>query len=100
MKKILLCTLFTKQFNICLLSLSFVFVVACQQKAISQQSIKTDLSHELIKLETDRIFDKLVKIRRDFHENPELAGIENNTQKVIKQYLLALGIEVKTDIYG
>ncbi len=51
-------------------------------------------------LETDKIFDKLVALRRDFHEHPELAGNENQTQEIIKRYLLDLGMEVQTDIYG
>ena len=37
------------------------------------------LTHESIKLQTDQIFNKLVKIRRDFHEHPELAGNEVRT---------------------
>ncbi len=52
------------------------------------------------KLETDKIFDKLIKIRRTIHANPELAGKEKQTQETIKKYLLDLGLEVKTDIYG
>jgi len=54
----------------------------------------------LVSIETDKIYDKLLKIRRDFHENPELAGAEKRTQKIIKQYLLDLGIEVDTNIYS
>ena len=57
-------------------------------------------THELVRIETDKIYDKLVKIRRDFHANPELAGNEKRTQEIIKQYLLDLGIEVDTAIYG
>jgi metal-dependent amidase/aminoacylase/carboxypeptidase family protein len=53
-----------------------------------------------IKLDTDKIYSKLVSIRRQLHENPELAGNEKQTQQTIKLYLLSLGIEVKTDIYG
>lgn len=56
--------------------------------------------HESLGLETDQIFDKLVKIRRSFHQNPELAGHEKQTQATIKQYLLDLGLEVKTNLYG
>jgi amidohydrolase len=52
------------------------------------------------KLETDKVFEKIVKIRRNFHANPELAGKEKQTQETIKQYLLELGLEVKTNIYG
>lgn len=61
---------------------------------------KKALNPELVRIETDKIYDKLLKIRRDFHENPELAGNEKSTQQFIKQYLLNLGIEVRTDIYG
>lgn len=67
--------------------------------AVSHSSLKQSV-HQSIQVETDRIFDKLVNIRRSFHENPELAGKEMHTQEVIRQYLLDLGLEVKTDIYG
>ena len=61
---------------------------------------KEVLTHKLVSIETDKIYDKLVKIRRDFHENPELAGNEKRTQEVLTQYLLNLGLEVETNIYG
>ncbi|WP_432713022.1 M20 metallopeptidase family protein [Pedobacter sp.] len=61
---------------------------------------KEVLTHKLVSIETDKIYDKLVKIRRDFHANPELAGEEKRTQKIIKQYLINLGIEVDTNIYS
>jgi metal-dependent amidase/aminoacylase/carboxypeptidase family protein len=64
------------------------------------KKVKETLSHQSIKLETDQIFNKLVQIRRDLHENPELAGNEIRTQKIITQYLLDLGLEVEKDIYG
>jgi metal-dependent amidase/aminoacylase/carboxypeptidase family protein len=57
-------------------------------------------THESIKIETDKIYEKLVKIRRDFHANPELAGHEERTQQIVAQYLLDLGLQVQTDIYG
>ena len=77
-----------------LLYLFLMMLVSCQ---IQAQKI---LTRESIKLETDNIYNKLVEIRRDFHENPELAGDEIRTQKVIAQYLLDLGLEVETNIYG
>jgi len=64
------------------------------------QNKKEALTRELVSAETDRIYDKLVKIRRDIYANPELAGNEKRTQEIIKKYLLDLGIEVKTDTYG
>ena len=77
-----------------LLMLSLVIPVYCQQKG------NDSLIHKSIRLETDSLFNKLVKIRRELHENPELAGHETNTQKFIQQYLLNIGLEVRTDIYG
>lgn len=65
-----------------------------------QKREKKTLTNESVAAETNKIYNKLVKIRRDFHVNPELAGNENRTQEFIKQYLLNLGIEVKTDNYG
>lgn len=66
-------------------------------KTISNSQL---LIHRNFKLETDKIFDKLVKIRRKLHQNPELAGKEKITQQTLKSYLENLGLEVKTDIYG
>ena len=66
----------------------------------SQQKKDALPTHPTIILETDKIFDKLVDIRRNFHENPELAGGETQTQETIKRYLLDLGLQVETDIYG
>jgi len=70
------------------------------QKTFCQQKKKADFTHEFIKTKTNAVFNKLVNIRRDFHENPELAGNEIQTQEKIKQYLLDLGLEVETNIYG
>lgn len=77
-----------------LLMLSLVIPVYCQQKG------NDSLIHKSIKLETDSLFNQLVKIRRELHENPELAGHGTNTQKFIQQYLLHIGLKVITDIYG
>lgn len=83
------------------LSVLFIILAISQQNFVSgQQTKKQTISNGLIKVETDRIFDKLVEVRRGFHENPELAGKEKQTQETIKQYLLDLGLQVKTDIYG
>lgn len=75
-----------------------IFILTCF--IISAASAQEPLPHESIKFQTDLIFNNLVKIRRDFNENPELAGNEIRTQKVIAQYLLDLGLEVDTNIYG
>ena len=81
--------------------LLFIIFVVIQQNLVSgQQTNKLPLIQASIKIETDKIFDKLVQVRRNFHENPELAGNEKQTQETIKKYLLDLGLQVKTDIYG
>jgi metal-dependent amidase/aminoacylase/carboxypeptidase family protein len=56
--------------------------------------------HQKIENDTDKIFDSLVEIRRDFHEHPEVAGDETRTAKIIAKYLSDLGLEVKTGIAG
>lgn len=82
--------------------LSLLIVNAfCTHYIVYAQKKKNDLAaHESIRLETDTIFNKLVQIRREFHENPELAGQEKRTQETIKKYLLDLGLQVKTDTSG
>lgn len=72
----------------------------CFQSTVHSQVKKNDSIHQQINLTTDRIFNKLVQVRRDFHENPELAGKEVRTQEVIKKHLLSLGLKVQTDVYG
>ena len=46
------------------------------------QIVEKELSiHDLIQRQTDDIFDSLIKIRRDFHMNPELSGQEQMTSE-------------------
>ena len=82
------------------LSLSLAILVYCQQNVCRQQKAAETSVHKAIKSHTDSIFNKLVDIRRDFHENPELAGNEVHTQQKIINYLLDLGLEVETNVYG
>lgn len=83
-----------------LLSVLFIILVGCQPQMINGQQKNTVSAHQYIKADTDKIFEKLVQVRRDFHKNPELAGKEKQTQEVLKKYLLDLGLQVKTDSYG
>ncbi|WP_326907611.1 M20 metallopeptidase family protein [Sedimentibacter sp. MB31-C6] len=46
-----------------------------------------------VKMRVNDIFDELVKIRRDFHKNPELGQKEFRTQSKIQEYLNDWGIE-------
>ncbi len=93
-----------KRFTVTLLCFASALLSAqglnSKKEAISSQNIKVQQIHRSVQQDTDRIFDKLVAFRRSFHENPELAGNEKQTQEKIKKYLLDLGLEVNTDIYG
>ncbi|MDV2457586.1 amidohydrolase [Elizabethkingia anophelis] len=76
----------------------FPLLLACSVGA--QQNSETTSVHQSIQSETDKVFNKLVEIRRDLHENPELAGHEVRTQKMLEKYLINLGLEVQKDLYG
>ena len=56
--------------------------------------------HDLISLQADKIFDSLVNIRRDIHENPELSFKEIRTSKLVAEYLSTLGLDVRTNVGG
>ncbi len=56
--------------------------------------------HQEIEKQANEISNNLIKMRRDFHEYPELAGNEKRTSKVIAEYLTNLGLEVKTGVAG
>lgn len=56
--------------------------------------------HQKIKQDTDEIFERLIPIRRDFHQHPELAGNEKRTSKIIANYLSNIGLEVTTGFSG
>lgn len=78
-----------------LLSCAFVVLQAgCQHNA------KPRPAGDAIRLQTDSLFGKLVGIRRDLHEHPELAGDEVRTSATIAAHLRELGLEVQTGQYG
>lgn len=51
-----------------------------------------------IQVETDKIFEELVLLRRDFHKHPELAYEEYRTAKIIAEYLNGLGLSVQEGV--
>ncbi len=83
--------------NQLILTLHFLFftLVMCGQNINS-----TEVLNKNIQEQTNIIFDSLVKIRQDFHTNPEASGKEIRTSKKIVEYLLLLGLEVKKGIGG
>jgi amidohydrolase len=44
--------------------------------------------------------DEVLRLRRDFHQHPELGFEEKKTSSVIAEYLQGLGLEVRTGIAG
>jgi metal-dependent amidase/aminoacylase/carboxypeptidase family protein len=92
-----------------LILLASVFVLplvmlqaGCQYNAnnTSQPSRSSASASDAIRLQTDGVFEKLVGIRRDLHEHPELAGNETRTSAVIAARLREMGLEVQTGHYG
>jgi metal-dependent amidase/aminoacylase/carboxypeptidase family protein len=75
-------------------SFCLMFQAGCQHHAIRP------IDSDAISLQTDRLFEKLVEIRRDIHQHPELAGGEKRTSASIAKHLRALGLEVQTGQYG
>lgn len=73
-------------------------LLLCTQAVFTQSDLHS--SHKKIEKDTDKIYEKLVEIRRDLHKFPETAGKEKRTSKIIKEYLSSLGLEVKTNIGG
>lgn len=60
-------------------------------------SQKTSLRDQ-INLSADKIEQKVITWRRDFHEHPELGNNEIRTAAIIAKHLQSLGIEVKTGV--
>lgn len=83
-------------------TISFLFLVLFLNGLdLNGQETKATASiHQFIQSHTDEIFDSLVKIRRDLHKHPEVSGEEKRTSEKIAEYLLSLGLEVKTGIGG
>lgn len=53
-----------------------------------------ELIDKIISL-SDKYEDETIAIRREIHQNPELSNKEYETSKLVEEYLLDLGIEVK-----
>ncbi len=61
----------------------------------AQDSIKQKLIDK-----KNQFHDGLVHLKRDLHQHPELSGKEKRTSKIVQDYLLDLGLEVRTDFGG
>jgi metal-dependent amidase/aminoacylase/carboxypeptidase family protein len=86
-----------KRLVILLASVFVLLQTGCQHN-VAQPSRSSP--SDAIQLQTDSLFEKLVGIRRDLHEHPELAGNEARTSATIAAHLRAIGLEVQTGHYG
>ncbi|QLE00428.1 amidohydrolase [Galbibacter sp. BG1] len=78
----------------------FVAFLIFLQSIFSQNEIASSISTTQIEEKTATINDSLIKIRRDLHKYPELAGNEKRTSEKVAAYLEALGLEVHKNIGG
>ena len=78
--------------------LSVFFFVLISISAFGQNT--PERIHQDIHKQTAQIFDSLINIRRDLHRYPEISGEEKRTSEKIAEYLIGLGLEVKTNIGG
>lgn len=74
-----------------LLITAFLF---CIQISIAQKNNY----QALISANADKIEQKVIDWRHDFHQNPELGNREVRTSAIIAKHLQSLGIEVKTGV--
>ncbi len=59
---------------------------------------QNDAMRMQVKQAADRIEQKVISWRRDFHEHPELGNREVRTAEIIAKHLRSLGMEVKTGV--
>jgi amidohydrolase len=55
---------------------------------------------ELIKTRASESKKELTRLRREFHQHPELSHQEERTARVVAQYLKELGLQVRTGLAG
>ena len=71
------------------IALLFCFKIAAGQKTSYEAVIRTS---------ADKIEQKVIGWRHDFHQNPELGNREIRTSAIVAKHLQSLGLEVKTGV--
>lgn len=61
-------------------------------------SAQSNVLRSKVTMAADKIEQKVINWRRDFHEHPELGNEEKRTAAIIAKHLQALGMEVKTGV--
>lgn len=74
-------------------------IIAASLTSHQAQAAEPDV-HVTVTQHSALILDELVRIRRDLHRHPELAGQEQRTSAIVEAYLGALGLEVRTHVGG
>ncbi|WP_299533546.1 M20 family metallopeptidase [Ulvibacterium sp.] len=82
------------------MKLKLVVTFSLLLSLVPKGATKHNLDQENLIYLSDEIFDELVAIRNDLHKHPELAGNEKRTSQIVEDYLLDLGLEVKTGFGG
>ena len=71
-----------------------IIIVFCYQLTSAQK----ENYQAIISKSADKIEQKVIDWRHDFHQNPELGNRETRTSAIIAKHLQSLGLEVKTGI--
>ncbi|MFN8007024.1 MAG: amidohydrolase [Terriglobia bacterium] len=62
------------------------------------ETIRKGKDYSAIQSRSESLQPKLVEIRRDLHQHPELSNREFRTSKVVTEYLRKLGLEVQSNV--
>lgn len=74
-------------------NLLFLFLGLSLSATAQNDALKAKISQS-----ADKIENKVISWRRDFHEHPELGNNEVRTAEIVAKHLRALGLEVKTGV--
>lgn len=74
---------------------TIIFAILLSSISTSAQQFN---SRSAIKTAADKIEQKVIEWRRDFHEHPELGNNEKRTAEIVAKHLQSLGMEVKTNV--
>lgn len=74
--------------------LTLILLLFCFKIASAQKSNYS----EIIAKKADKMEQKVIAWRHDFHQNPELGNRETRTAAIIAKHLQSLGIEVQTGV--
>jgi amidohydrolase len=84
-----------KNYHIGLIILLIILLI---NDNLSAQKKIAPLLQDEIKVLSEKIEQKVISWRRDFHQHPELSNREFRTSKIIAEHLRKLGLEVQTEI--